>query len=338
MATNNIYIVLLDRFMRGETSQEEEKQLLAWFRGAVSREELFTFYKQKWEKVQHEDLSAEVQGRMYLQIKARMHEVEEAGKKPDISIHSRRRLLFRWLPYAAAMLICLFVGLSSYLYVRQSAPASSEYLVSAEKGQRAGVTLPDGTKVWLNSHTELRYNSNYGIKERTVTLIGEAFFEVAKDTEHCFIVKAGEMEVEALGTSFNVKAYHEDDNYIVTLITGKIRAIVGNEIAVLTPDQHVSLNRKSNKLTVAETVNSSYACMWRNDELAFEGETLGDIAVLLSRMYNVQVEFRSERIKNYRFSGVIRNNSLDNVIEIISLTAPITYESRGDTIILSENL
>jgi len=76
--------------------------------------------------------------------------------------------------------------------------------------------------------------------------------------------------------------------------------------------------------------------MWRDNELAFKGETLYDIAIRLNRIYNVQVEFKSEKIKQYRFSGVIKNNSLDNVIEIISLTAPILYEAKEDTIILSE--
>ena len=87
---------------------------------------------------------------------------------------------------------------------------------------------------------------------------------------------------------------------------------------------------------VERPTNSSYARMWRNDELAFESETLEDIAVLLNRMYNVQVNFDSERIKRYRFSGVIKNNSLDNIFEIISLTAPILYGSEGDTITLRE--
>lgn len=90
--------------------------------------------------------------------------------------------------------------------------------MEAEKGQRASVMLPDGTKVWLNSHTQISYNSNYGMKDRVVALAGEAYFEVAKDKDHRFIVKTGDMEVEALGTSFNVKAYKEDrecDCYII---------------------------------------------------------------------------------------------------------------------------
>lgn len=332
---NSLNITLIDRFMRGETSQEEESQLLEWLRSPISREEILSFYKQKWIETSAIDLPMEVQERMFLKIKARMHEVEQAriNNERKIPIRKRRYTTY-WLSYAAAILFC--VGITSYFFINQNKPVINNYIVAADKGQRASVTLPDGTKVWLNSHTEIKYGSDYGIKERAIHLSGEAYFEVAKDKTHRFVVKVGEMEVEALGTSFNVKAYEEDEELTATLFTGSIRATVGDKFFILSPNQHVLFNRESRELSVGKSFNSSYARMWRNNELAFEGETLGDIAILINRIYNVQVAFKSEEIKQYRFSGVIKNNSLDNIIEIISLTAPIIYESHGDTIILSE--
>lgn len=337
MTKNNVNIELLDRFMRGETSPEEEQLLLEWFRNAASKDEILEFYQQRWIETSDEELPAEIQGRMFLRIKERMHEIEKSNEDRKITPIKQRSYFMRFLPYAATILLCIGIAFSSYLYTRKDLPVANEYIVSAEKGQRASITLPDGTRVWLNSHTELRYKSDYGIKERNVSLNGEAYFEVSKDKEHRFIVKAGEMEVEALGTSFNVKAYDEDPNFVATLFEGSIKAGTGEDnTVILTPDQHVSLNRQSKSLTVGTSDNVAYARMWRNNELAFEKEKLDDIAILLNRMYNVQLEFKSEKIKHYRFSGVIKNNSLDNVIEIISLTAPITYESHGDTIILDE--
>ena len=200
----------------------------------------------------------------------------------------------------------------------------------------AAVNLPDGTKVWLNSHTHLIYDTNYGVKERSVSLSGEAYFEVAKDKKHRFVVKAGNMEVEALGTTFNVKAYDEDDEMIATLFEGSVRAKAGNQMAILTPDQCAIFSKTDRRLSVNHPRNTSYASLWRTNELAFSGESLEEIAILLDRMYNVKVHFLSNRIKKYSFSGVIRNNSLYNVFEIISLTAPITYVSVGDTIYLNE--
>ena len=105
---------------------------------------------------------------------------------------------------------------------------------------------------------------------------------------------------------------------------------------ILSPDESSVFNKSSHILSVNHPTNASYARLWRTNELAFSGESLEEIAVLLNRMYNVEVRFLSNKIKGYSFSGVIRNNSLDNVFEIISLTAPITYVSVGDTIYLNE--
>lgn len=337
MTKNNINIDLLDRFMRGETLPEEEQLLLEWFRNSASKDEILEFYQQRWSEVPEDELPAEIQGRMYLRIKERMLEMENLHKEQEKRAFKLKSSFMRFLPYAATILLCISISFSFYLYTQKNLSASNEYIVSAEKGQRASVTLPDGTKVWLNSHTELRYKSDYGVKERNVFLNGEAYFEVSKDKEHRFVVNAGEMAVEALGTAFNVKAYNEDPDFVATLFEGSIKAGTGDDNnVILTPDQHVSLNRKSKSLTVGISENVLYARMWRNNELAFEKEKLDDIAVLLNRMYNVQLKFKSDKIRQYRFSGVIKNNSLDNVIEIISLTAPIIYESHGDTIILDE--
>ena len=165
---------------------------------------------------------------------------------------------------------------------------------------------------------------------------GEAYFEVAKDSLNRFVVQAGDLAVEALGTSFNVKAYEEDNQAVVTLFQGKVKTSVGRDEAFLLPDQAVSYLKNKGQLKKS-TLNDAYrACLWRNNELAFNDEALSEIAVLLNRMYNIQVVFKSEKVKALRFTGVITNNSLDNIIELISLTSPIIYTSKGDTIIIDE--
>lgn len=322
----NVNIALLDRFMKGETSAEEEQQLLDWFRRSSSRDEILDFYRHRWEESKDGVLTEETLERMFHQIKSRMYVLEP------------RRFPWRnYLKYAAAVILIVGVGIASHLFTRHSLVVEEkQYVVEAEKGQRASVTLPDGTKVWLNSHSEIKYSSDYGNKERTVSLSGEAYFEVAKDKEHRFVVKAGKLEVEALGTSFNVKAYKEDRKATATLFSGSVRVCAGNHSVVLSPDQQALYNSQNNQLRIDKGGNFSYARMWRDNDLVFNGETLSEVAVMLNRMYNIQIVFESEKIKQYSFCGVIKNNSLDNVIEIISLTAPIIYRSQGDTIILSE--
>lgn len=330
---NTINIELLDRFMRGETSVEEEQQLLIWFRSEEARADILDFYKNRWQEAKETpEVASEVQERMYQQIKARMNSL---GSKELKQAEAHSISLKRWLQYAAAIILFIGIGVGSHLYTRQSLELHSEYRVEADKGQRANVTLPDGTKVWLNSHSSLVYAADYGVEERNVSLVGEAFFEVAKDKAHRFVVDAGGLEVEALGTSFNVKAYKEDNAVTTSLFTGRVKVSSSAESVILSEGEQASLNRQSGLLKVDNPEMIEYADMWRNNELAFNGQTLSEIALILNRMYNVEIRFESEKIKDYRFSGVIRNNSLDNVIEIISLTAPIEYRTEGETIYLS---
>ena len=145
------------------------------------------------------------------------------------------------------------------------------------------------------------------------------------------------MEVEALGTAFNVKAYEEDDEVVTTLFEGSVTNSGWKRVCDSVSGMRVRflISLVIYYLLITRQM-SSYARLWRTNELAFSGESLEEIAVLLNRMYNVEVRFLSNKIKGYSFSGVIRNNSLDNVFEIISLTAPITYVSVGDTIYLNE--
>ena len=343
----NTNILLLECFMRGETSPDEEQILSDWLHSQEAKEQLSNYYQETW-KGSNNKLIAEVQGRMFERVKSQMHNaVQELNRRKQKRTMRIRRLF----QYAAVILLIITAGIGGHLYtVSQTEPTVTDksYLVQTGKGQRANITLPDGTVVWLNSYTQLHYNANYGATQRVVSLIGEAYFEVAKDKEKPFIVETAGMNVEALGTTFNVKAYREDSQIIATLFSGSVRVSSDRDNVILSPDENATFERRSGKLAIHKPDNSSYAisafkvAVLGNEDmsslseydLVFNGETLEEIAVLLNRMYNVQIAFKSERIKQYCFSGVICNNSLDNVIELISLTSPITYETRGDTIIL----
>ncbi|MDH6358725.1 FecR domain-containing protein [Parabacteroides sp. PF5-9] len=329
------YIELLDAFIKGELPSDKRQQLQDWCQKELAEETLEAFYQEQWTNSYTNELTPEIQHRIYRKIKIQIS--EEKRQRGAVRRYS-------WWQYAAIAILCigLGIGIGSRVYTDLSSTASQpteerkEHFIAVEKGQRANVTLPDGTRVWLNSHTTLRYSSEYGFSDRYVSLQGEAYFEVAKDENLHFVVKTGEMEIEALGTAFNVKAYREDNEIKTTLFNGQIKASTAEEELILTPNQYVSYNRSEHSLKSGVSEDASYDKMWLNNELSFDGQTLSEIAIILNRLSNVHVEFASEAIKKYKFSGVIKNNSLDNIIEIISLTAPIVYESRGDTIVLSE--
>ena len=327
------YIELLERFMQGISSMEEEQELLNGLREPDFEMLLSDYYRMKWEACKSKSLDAETQCRMFVRIKEQIEGKTRMEQTRQVNFPMLRRW---WKQAVAAVLIGCIGGLSVYGWMAISKQEEQHFVVSADCGQRSHVLLPDGTEVWLNSHTQLSYTTDYGKKERRVDLEGEAYFEVAKDKEHRFVVRAGGMDVEALGTTFNVKAYKEDKTLTTTLLEGKVRTTIGQKEAILYPDQQVEYNKEKGTLQVSRPENAVYASMWRHGELAFSGETLEEIASLFQRLYNVEVRFDSDKIKQYRFSGVIKNNSLENVIELISLTAPIEYVVKKDTIVLSE--
>ena len=326
------YIVLLERFLKGDTTHDEECVLVDWFRSDASREVLRSYVQQRWEASSGSSIPADLKERMFRKIQSRIENVAVEKKEKG------RFSLRVFMRYAAIGLLVICAGLGGHLLTKhaQSAHAEKEYLVFAAKGQKASVILPDGSKAWLNSDSEIKYTNRYGEGERVISLDGEAYFEVAKDSLNRFIVQAGDLAVEALGTTFNVKAYEEDNQAEVTLFQGKVRASVGQDAALLSPDQAVTYSKNTGQLRKATLNDASRACLWRNNKLAFNDESLSEIAVLLNRMYNIRVIFKSEKVKALRFTGVITNNSLDNIIELISLTSPIIYTSKGDTIIIDE--
>lgn len=284
MERKDIYIELLDRFMSGELPAEQEHELRRWFKQPEARELLFQHYRQAWTEAEGKELPVEIQNRIFRNIQSRIH-VKTERKKEQKTV--RKRLFYRWLPYAVAVVFLLgfttFVHLYLNLVDKTGNYSSQTYKVLVDKGQRASVILPDGTKVWLNSHTELTYNGDYGKGNRQVVLSGEGYFEVAKDSTSRFIVKAGEMEVEALGTTFNVKAYQEDRELTTTLFEGKVRTSVGKEVIILKPDESLSFDKSSRRLIVSDDL-ATYARMWKDNELVFKGETMDEVAVMLDRL------------------------------------------------------
>lgn len=330
------YFILIDRLLTGNASPKEANRLFNWFKRAEAREELFKEYAERW-KMSSDILAKDIQCRMFEKINS-VISVEETIKKTTkssdkgSSVEFKKRDKVKWLSFGVAASLALLLTFNFISWISTTSERKQEFIVSADLGQKASIVLPDGTTVWLNSKTNLYYTPDYNVKERVLYLDGEAFFEVAKDKKRPFIVKADGLDVMAVGTSFNVKSYSSEKEISVTLLEGKVN--VGNGIWTesLVPNENITYHNEKHSYTKTVIPNASHAALWRQGQLAFYNESLEDIAKALTRMYNVQIDFKSEYLKYQKFSGVIKNTSLNNVLEILGVSAPLKYSIKDNLI------
>ncbi len=325
-------IELLHRLIAGTTTEEENRQLMEWFRQCASKEEFFMLFETAW-KESPDEMPRDVQERMYRRLS------RELDEKKTKTILLRSRFSWKVWPQIAVACIIIVLGLVNYrMNDKQKQLSTQNFTVLAEKGQRAFITLPDSTKVWLNSDTKISYPADYGLKERNVTLVGEAYFEVAKNPDKRFIVEAKGMQVEALGTSFNVNAYQNDNKIIASLFSGSVRVSYDRHMAILKPHESVKVDLLNRSFSRYKDESMQNIALWRKNEITFDGESLEEITHIMSRLYNTTICIEDESLKKVCYIGTIRNNNLENFIDIINLTTPVVYENKGDTVFLRKRV
>ena len=258
----------------------------------------------------------------------------EMGKMGKTTTPSQLHIWF--LRVAAAVLIGFLAGTFYMRHTHQtknSLQVASQYDVIVPHGSRSQVFLADGTQVWLNAGSRLRYATDFGQTAREVHLEGEAFFDVARDTTKLFVVKTDKLDVKALGTSFNVKAYPDEEKIETVLISGKISI----SDATLAPNEKHVYSRKNNKILIETTKDATVYTSWKDDLWRIESETLGSFAVKLERRYDVKIRFADRATQALSITAAIKNESLEQVLRFLQLTAPIDFTIDGKTVVLKEN-
>ena len=196
------------------------------------------------------------------------------------------------------------------------------------------LTLSDGTRVFLNAASELKYPVEFIGGKRVVDLNGEAYFEVQKDSLCPFIVRVNGAEVTVLGTSFNVNTYGDDGQIYTTLVNGSVRIFSekNGQEEVLTPGMQGVMNIQTGQLTVREVDVESYVA-WREGRFVFRTMTLDLIMRQLQRWYDFEVFYQNPELKEYEFRGVIkRDMDLDKVLSVIKATTNVDFEVKGKVI------
>ena len=258
-------------------------------------------------------------------------------EKKTISKMKTRGLFLQYLKYAAAVVLGIGVSLSTlYLTNQENLSTVGNYKLVTSKGEKSYLQLPDGTRVWINSCTTLEYAENYGHSNRSIYLDGEAYFEVAKNKDLPFVVKANGIDVKAIGTAFNVSAYMEDSQLTTTLFNGKVavQPTLTKQEVLLEPNQVAVYDKSRNKIEVVPYDKKLFA-QWRGGFLSFKMMYLQDITKLLERNYNVVFRYENQGIKKLRFSGSFRNNEdLSEILNVIKTNTGIRYQILKDTIVI----
>lgn len=254
---------------------------------------------------------------------------------------SRKILVKKWQTFGSYVAVAFFSGLIAlsfnYILSPKTQKITAKY-VGGDGIEADKVVLPDGTTVVFASNTTFFYDSDYGKKDRVVHLEGEAYFDVTKQKNKPFIVKVKNQSIEALGTKFNVMAYPSDSLYTTTLVEGSVRLTTGNKAqkTVLKPNQQLTYNNQRNVIEIAN-VDASRFTSWTTGYYYFSQQTLKAIFYRLSYVYGITFDVKSENLNKKIFTGTFyRGQSVNNIMEIISLSIPIKYQINDRVVVVDE--
>jgi sigma factor regulatory protein, fecR/pupR family len=200
------------------------------------------------------------------------------------------------------------------------------------KGGEYKLVLADGTRVWVNSFSDLEFPSQFVGKERRVRLTGEAYFEVSRDTAKPFIVEVGGKEIKVLGTSFNINDY--DGKFVTTLVTGRVGVYEDEQEYILEPSMQIQI---ANGDVALSNVDTREFIAWKEGWFVFKKRRLQDVLDILSRWYDVAVFYQNSELQNLHFTGTIKRHSdIADVLKFLEKTDMVKFTLNGRTLTVSE--
>ncbi|WP_184549976.1 FecR family protein [Mucilaginibacter sp. FT3.2] len=224
-------------------------------------------------------------------------------------------------------------GLIAYTDDDTKANEAALNTITIPRGGQYAVMLPDGTNVWLNSQSSLTYPVAFNGAERNVTLKGEAYFEVAKNKQHPFIVHTYGVSVKVLGTHFNVSAYNDDNEVKTTLLEGSVSLTKGHSSALLIPGQQGIASSQQDKI-ITKTVNVNQAVAWKMGYFIFRDDNIGDIMKKVARWYDVEVEYKGTPPTKTFGGTYAKGKDINELLNGLELTGLIHFKIEGRRIIV----
>lgn len=321
------YKPIVMRYFNGEATHEEEAMIDAFIKQGEEQASLFNQWMEEWEASIFSTPAPAVD-----QAWQRLQDtIDHADEEETSPAHTGRTVHMQWWHKAvAAAAIIVIIGCTA-IWSFSGSTATQTYLCSAPAGSKTQVTLPDGSKVWLNGGSSLAYTNQFNDDNRRVELHGEAYFEVQKHQGKPFTVHTQGYDVTVKGTKFNVSAYDDDPISTTTLMEGKVELSDGKQNLSLVPGDAVQLDKATGQLQRHAT--DGFADGWRSGRLMYPDITLEQFVRVLSRQYNVNVHLADSHSANMRISVMLQNNeTIDEVVSALTRITGHDITRNGDTL------
>ncbi len=357
------YKDLIIKYLDDDLSEAELTELTEWLKADKANFKFFVETKDIWD-------SASLSGITPKETEKALTDFYRTVQKPSPSLGKGRKIIRYFLQAAAVILMAVLLNFL-YQIITKSKPdivdgTGSFTEVVVPLGHKAQITLPDGTRVWLNSNTNLRYPAAFDGEKRIVYLDGEAYLDVARNPQRPFFVETSGLILQVLGTSFNLKSYGSENHIETTLIEGSLKILPASSssekfrVVTLKPNEKATYIKDRSLLSVdeldvdqkekdrpaknrrVETTDLGISQIesiiaWKDNELIFRNETLEDMCLKMERWYGISIRIQDKALGKYRYSGkFVYNETINQVMDILSLTTPIQYTLDKNVLIIKE--
>ena len=300
------YDQLILKSLSGTATTDEQQLLTSWTEQSAENKKMLEDYRQVWE----------LSGSKPLPDFDSMAELKKLETKLDQGDKKTRVLSpYRSLAFKVAASITLLIVWSFLFY---QVVFKTETIVKESGAEKIQFTLPHGSVVWLNEKSKVTYVSDFN-NERHIELSGEAFFEVTHNPDKPFVIQADKSEVKVLGTSFNVRAYENESQNEVYVVTGKVSLADNSEQnIVLSPGEEGILDKQNGVLSRSAETNPNHIA-WKSKQLIFKKTSLTEVAETLEKYFQISITVKNPDLKKCRFTSSFNNPTLEEVIEAISI-------------------
>ncbi|MEN7546945.1 FecR domain-containing protein [Rapidithrix thailandica] len=319
------------KFFNNNCTEEEHRAIMEWM-STASDQEVERIMEQHSELVMHQQVpSVDLESLDFSKVQKALH------PKSVKSYSLKRKPLWKGIAAAVTVILISVYGFWQFKRTEVPEPVAWEEVVT-QSGQKKVVKLPDGTKITLNAESQLSYPNVFSDTLREVRLVGEAYFEVQKDTGKPFIVHTGDLDTKVLGTSFNVRAFPADQEVEVALEEGKVQVSATTGVAftpvILEPNQQLIFEKQRHTGRV-EGFDPLQTTGWRQNAFVFENAPLKEVLKILERQYGVSFIVDVALIRACQVNARFEEDSFITILQVLTTAAELNYQIKGKTIQLT---